>query len=229
MVHSLATSPNDLLIVGALFLFFAVAATLTGQVWLKYGVVVYRDKEPGRFRRWTTMYYLAGISCFGYYLYLIVRHVSAAPVPTPLVRQYRPSLGVEDFNFSWQLCALFGFLYTLLTIYLLVQSDKLRPDFSNIRSLPAILMVHIVFLAILIGVMQIGAYIAPFLPSGMIEPSQSPGRFHGISILDFLFFLSLPILSIVEQGWLYRYLSAPEAGPSSTSVNEREIEGRRGA
>lgn len=127
---------------------------------------------------------------------------------------------VEDF--SWQHCVLFAFVYTGLTLIPLLISDKVRPDLSNIRPRPAILIVHAVFLAILMGVMQIAAYIAPFLPSGMIEPNPNPGRGQGSSTLDFLFLLLLAVLGIVERGWLFRYLLAPEDGLSSTSVNERD-------
>ena len=129
-------------------------------------------------------------------------------------------------NFSWVKYAFWGAFYTILGLLGLVKMSEVRLIFSrqNARPLSAILVIHAVFLAILLGVMQNAAYIAPFLPNWMLEQSQSR-RGRGSTFFGFLFVLTLVALLVIERRWIYvpnkALSSIDENSRSSSSISER--------
>jgi hypothetical protein len=62
-------TPYGFLIFGVFSLVLAVAGTLTGKVWARYGRVIYRAKEPQNFWQLIAVYCLVGIGFVGYFLY----------------------------------------------------------------------------------------------------------------------------------------------------------------
>jgi hypothetical protein len=71
MPDSFVRTPYGLLVFGLFLLFLGVAGTLTGEAWGRFGRVVYRAKEPGKFWRLVAALYLGGVCLIGYYLYKV--------------------------------------------------------------------------------------------------------------------------------------------------------------
>jgi hypothetical protein len=63
--------PYGLLIFGVFSFFLAVSGTCTGEAWARFGRVVYRAKEPKKFWRLVSVYYLGGVCLIGYFLYKV--------------------------------------------------------------------------------------------------------------------------------------------------------------
>jgi hypothetical protein len=69
--HSLLRGPNFYLILGIIFLAAGVVSTCTGEVWGRFGSVVYRAEEPEAFWEDVIGCYLIGVGCIGYFLYQV--------------------------------------------------------------------------------------------------------------------------------------------------------------
>jgi hypothetical protein len=71
MPNSDLKPPYGLLIFGIVSVVLAVAGTCTGKAWARFGLVLYRDKEPWNFWSLIAMYLIIGLGFVGYFLYSV--------------------------------------------------------------------------------------------------------------------------------------------------------------
>ena len=64
-------------------------------------------------------------------------------------------------------------------------------------------MIHTVFLAILLGLMQFASHIEPLLPNWMTDTLSDSGRGKEISIITISCFLAMIVMHLIERRWLY--------------------------
>jgi hypothetical protein len=105
--------------------------------------------------------------------------------------------------FSWWVYGGVVVAYTALVFHGELSKEDGPLIFSkrNARSFSGIISVHLVFLAILLGLMWIGVWIYPSLPSWMTEMFNSRGSAH--SPADILYIFAMIAMHYVERRYLY--------------------------
>jgi hypothetical protein len=105
--------------------------------------------------------------------------------------------------FSWWVYGGVAVVYTALVFHGELSKKDGPYIFSerNARPLSEIISIHLVFLAIFWGLMQIGASTYRFLPNWITTMFDSRGSAY--SVLDILYILAMIALHYVERRWLY--------------------------
>jgi hypothetical protein len=118
--------------------------------------------------------------------------------------------------FEWPTYFVFGAIFTALLFSGDLSAREAR-IFSkqNARSSTAVVLIHLAFLAVLLGVMMLARSIKPSLPNWLTDTFNARGS--AVSISDIFFIFGMIGLHLIERRWVYVEFETNISDPGNNS------------